>query len=271
MAFAVYLSGHGEGFRMSDHAESGSCRAGLFSPLRVHGVVWAIVLLLVTVSGLLCAATGPVIEIDSIEELQRIGHDAAYPLDGNNVLTQDIDASATATWNDGAGFDPIGDDHNKFAGVFDGQGYGILSLIVYRPLESDIGLFSHISVNGEVHNLGLQGGRITGSGTVGALAGIIRVWRRYRRPRMVSARGWGEAGRYETEPDRRQCGALGLHTPRSHDFGAATYPRAGFKASILSRPMVNVEQSDSGPAVYADFRLRRCSKGANGPSSASFL
>ena len=35
------------------------------------------------------------IGISTIEELQLIGNDPAYPLDGYYVLTQDIDASAT--------------------------------------------------------------------------------------------------------------------------------------------------------------------------------
>ena len=46
------------------------------------------------------------IAIDSIEALQRIGQDPAYPLNGAYVLTGDIDASETVNWNDGAGFLP---------------------------------------------------------------------------------------------------------------------------------------------------------------------
>lgn len=48
-----------------------------------------------------------IIEIDSIEELQMIGNDSAYPLDGNYILTQNIDASDTANWDNGKGFNKL--------------------------------------------------------------------------------------------------------------------------------------------------------------------
>ncbi len=50
------------------------------------------------------------IEINDIDELQLIGNDPGYPLNGDYVLGNDIDASATASWNSGAGFKPIGND-----------------------------------------------------------------------------------------------------------------------------------------------------------------
>ena len=44
------------------------------------------------------------IEINDIDELQLIGNDPGYPLDGDYVLGNDIDASATTSWNGDAGF-----------------------------------------------------------------------------------------------------------------------------------------------------------------------
>src|SRR3989344_5183235 len=67
------------------------------------------------------------IKIDTIEELQLIGNDSAYPLNGNYILTRDIDASATVNWNNGTGFNPIGYPitispfMGPFSGVFNGQ------------------------------------------------------------------------------------------------------------------------------------------------------
>ncbi len=110
-----------------------------------------------------------VIEIPSIDALQLIGNDPAYPLDGDYFLTQDIDASATATWNGGAGFDPIG----PFTGSFDGQGYVIANLTINRPDEDYAGLFGTVSSGGTVENLGLVGGAVTGSFYVGGLAGYV--------------------------------------------------------------------------------------------------
>ena len=121
----------------------------------------------------LIVSTGPCsgegeIKIDTIEELQLIGSDPAYPIDGNYVLTQDIDASATANWNNGAGFKPIG----KFSGVFNGQDYIITNLTINRPDENYVGLFSYVSTSDKVMNIGLNGGAIMGHDRVGGLIGI---------------------------------------------------------------------------------------------------
>jgi len=121
------------------------------------------------------AAAGP-IPISSIEELQRIGNEEGYPLNGNYVLTQDIDASHTAYWHNGQGFAPIGqrldeDDSLAFNGWFDGQGHVIRGLVINRPDVQGVGLFGSISSSAIVVNINLEGGTITGSHYVGALVG----------------------------------------------------------------------------------------------------
>mgnify|MGYP007016025421 CR=1 FL=1 len=117
------------------------------------------------------------IGIDSIEELQLIGNDPAYPLDGSYILTQDIDASATAAWNDGEGFDPIGnyDEANlavSFTGQLDGQRYVIRNLNINRPNEDNVGLFSAILEPSALTNLGLEQCKIVGRDNVGGLLGF---------------------------------------------------------------------------------------------------
>ncbi len=72
----------------------------------------SVVLLYVFCLFLCSGAFSVVIGIESLDKLQQIGNDAAYPLDGEYELTQDIDASATLNWNDGAGFIPIGTSEN---------------------------------------------------------------------------------------------------------------------------------------------------------------
>ncbi len=109
---------------------------------------------------------GETIPISSIEEIQKIGNDPAYPPNGNYLLTQDIDASSTATWNDGAGFEPV-----SLSGVFDGQGHSITGLTIYRPREDNVGLFGSVAFTGEVKNLGLAGVSVTGHQNVGGLVG----------------------------------------------------------------------------------------------------
>ncbi len=127
--------------------------------------------LIVCFAAIISAGTAAAIDIASIEDLQKIGNDPAYPLDGSYVLTQDIDASLTATWNSGAGFDPVGgeawDGKSPFVGVFDGQGHVITRLTIDYWGYS--GLFGMLGVGGEVKNLGLEGATVVGY-TTGALA-----------------------------------------------------------------------------------------------------
>jgi hypothetical protein len=99
-------------------------------------------------------------------------------------LTTDIDASATAGWNDAdtdtdvlEGFKPIGTwsnpDTTSFRGIFNGGQHTISGLIINRPGAAYVGLFGCVGVGGQVRNLGLVGGAVTG-GTyyVGGLVGV---------------------------------------------------------------------------------------------------
>ena len=112
--------------------------------------------------------------ISSITELQRIGNDPGYPLDGTYYLTHDIDASRTATWDGGAGFKPIGIAPNHFAGVFDGKGHVVCNVVIRRasglPLDR-VGLFGSVGAEGVIRNLGIENAAIEGRYSVGALAG----------------------------------------------------------------------------------------------------
>lgn len=92
----------------------------------------------------------------------------------------DIDASPTAAWNDGAGFEPIG---TVFLGTYHGGGFTIRHLTIYRPGESVVGLFRRIgngSTSGSQVHFGYRGGvwrltlesvSISGEGSVGAVVG----------------------------------------------------------------------------------------------------
>ena len=51
------------------------------------------------------AAFFPLIMIHDLTDLQKIGDDPEWPLDWRYGIAQDIDASAAADWNDGAGFE----------------------------------------------------------------------------------------------------------------------------------------------------------------------
>ncbi|WP_338467644.1 YDG domain-containing protein [Novosphingobium sp. ZN18A2] len=108
--------------------------------------------------------------ITSVTQLQNIN---STGLGLDYVLGNSIDASATAGWNNGAGFVPFGNNYftNAFTGVFDGLGFTVSNLTVNRPSASYVGLFGVVGSGGVVRNIGVIGGSFTGSYSVGALVG----------------------------------------------------------------------------------------------------
>jgi len=93
-------------------------------------------------------------------------------------LANNIDASSTANWNAGVGFDPVGYSigafqslpTNPFTGTFNGASHMITGLTINRPAEDFVGLFGAIA-GANIMNVGLVGGSITGGSSVGSLVG----------------------------------------------------------------------------------------------------
>ncbi len=115
-------------------------------------------------------------QIYTPEHLQAVTND----LNGHYVLMNDIDASATATWNEAPdapgtyqGFFPIGDIGwtERFRGSFDGQGHLISNLHVNRPGRSRLGLFGYVEEGADVRNLGIVNATVIGNMRTGILAG----------------------------------------------------------------------------------------------------
>jgi len=92
-------------------------------------------------------------------------------LTGHYVLGSDIDASATSTWNSGAGFTSIGNHSNRFSGVFDGLGHTITGLTISNQFGYN-GLFGNVN-NGTLRNVGLANVSLNCNYLCGALAGDI--------------------------------------------------------------------------------------------------
>ena len=107
--------------------------------------------------------------INSVTALQNMQNNLA----GNYALGSDIDASATSTWNSGAGFapvGPVGPYDVRFTGRFDGQGHTITGLFINRPDSTFVGLFG--GTNGAViRNVGLIGVNIAAANYTGSLVG----------------------------------------------------------------------------------------------------
>ncbi len=88
-------------------------------------------------------------------------------------LANDIDASATSSWNGGAGFDPV-----NFNGSLDGKGHTIDRLYINRPAEDNVALISYWQDNYftsgrdlEIKDLTLTNASVTGNSQTAILVG----------------------------------------------------------------------------------------------------
>lgn len=113
------------------------------------------------------------IAISTAEELNMIGYE--YPLDGYYYLTDDIDltdltAPGGAYYNNGLGWEPIGNSDTPFTGVFDGQNHHIIGMIMNRPAEDNVGLFGYTD-NALIKSVVLENCAVTGKNDVGGLIG----------------------------------------------------------------------------------------------------
>jgi hypothetical protein len=89
----------------------------------------------------------------------------------NYLLTNIIDALTTLTWNNGAGFVPIGTG-SSFAGNFNGQNFSINNLFINRPTSTGVALFATTLANsGTFQNLNLTNVNVTGLSAVAGLLG----------------------------------------------------------------------------------------------------
>ena len=96
---------------------------------------------------------------------------------GNYALGSSIDAAATAGWNGGLGFDPLGGQVNPFTGNFDGLGHTIGTLTINRTTDY-VGMFARTAINSTVRNVGLvnasvQSTRSNVGGLIGNQSGLV--------------------------------------------------------------------------------------------------
>ncbi|MCL2140198.1 MAG: hypothetical protein FWH42_00745 [Dehalococcoidia bacterium] len=96
--------------------------------------------------------------ISSRAELEKIGDDASYPLNGVYHLSQNIDLS-------GGEWVPIGDNStdsnaSRFTGTFDGQGFVISDMTITGSDYQYVGLFGFVD-NATIKNVGMENTNIT--------------------------------------------------------------------------------------------------------------
>jgi len=88
------------------------------------------------------------------------------------VQTTDINASSTSGWDDGSGWDPIGDYTGlHFSGSYNGNGHKIIGLYINR-YSNHQGFFGYIQ-GGNISNLVLTDLNITGFDNTGGIAALI--------------------------------------------------------------------------------------------------
>ena len=87
------------------------------------------------------------------------------------ALGSNIDASATAGWNGGLGFVPLGAWGAEFRGIFDGLGHTVSGLTIQRPSTNSVGFIGYTSGGSMVRNLNLAGVDISGNENVGGAVG----------------------------------------------------------------------------------------------------
>ncbi|MFA5040411.1 MAG: MBG domain-containing protein, partial [Bdellovibrionales bacterium] len=93
-------------------------------------------------------------------------------LAGYYALGSDIDASATSSWNSGAGFAPVGNETTSFTGIFNGLGHTISGLYINRLTTDAVGLFGAINASSVIRNVGVVNATISGQNYVGSLVGL---------------------------------------------------------------------------------------------------
>ena len=99
-------------------------------------------------------------------------------LSANYLLMNDLDSTtfgyaalASPTANSGLGWQPIGVFHLPFTGTFNGQGYNIRELYIFRPSQHQVGLFGELGEGGSIKDIGVVNSDVTGDYDVGGLVG----------------------------------------------------------------------------------------------------
>jgi len=113
--------------------------------------------------------------IASLENLEWVSNNPEE-WDKYYKQTAYIDASDTANWNDGEGWEPIGNNETRFTGNYDGQGHRIANLTIDRADSDNQGLFGHVGdeeATTAINNLGLMNANVTGARGIGTLIGRI--------------------------------------------------------------------------------------------------
>jgi hypothetical protein len=105
-------------------------------------------------------------QIWTAEQLNTIGLNPADFVKAFKLMA-DIDMAAYT----GSQYNIIGSAAAMFTGTFDGNGYRISSLTIAAASKSNVGLFGILGAGSRIYNLHIDNTNITGSNSVGSIAG----------------------------------------------------------------------------------------------------
>ena len=108
-------------------------------------------------------------EIATLDQLRTLSETVA-DWDKHFILTADIDASATSTWNSSNGFSPIGNKTNNFTGSLNGQNHTISGLTCNVQYTDYRGLFGYV-IYATIINVGMENCLIKGKEYTATLVG----------------------------------------------------------------------------------------------------
>ena len=108
-------------------------------------------------------------KISNLAELRRLSETSA-DWSSHFEITKNINANETKTWNNGAGFSPIGNSSASFNGSLNGNFNSIVGIYVNAPNLQDAGFFGRSTAD-TIQNVVLLNVNITGKTNVGGLIG----------------------------------------------------------------------------------------------------
>ena len=86
----------------------------------------------------------PIYTKDDLDNI-RLDMAGKYILMNDIIFTDDDFKKGGDFYNSGKGWEPIGTETNKFAGIFNGNGKGIYYLVIHDETRSNLGLFGFVS------------------------------------------------------------------------------------------------------------------------------
>lgn len=194
--------------------------------------------------------------IHNVHELQAMKNN----LNAHYALAQDIDASETVNWNDGAGFEPIGTNASRFRGSFDGRGHKITGLHINRGSWNRVGLFG-VADDATIQNVGLVDETFVGLNYVGGVVGQVysgSVTQCYNTGSVTGGSPTGGVvGYLDTSAIMRECYNTGSVTGIENTGGVVGH-NVGSVTQCYNTGSVTGEADTGGVVGYNNGSVTQC-------------